>query len=156
MLQYKIQFSWIGLIIFALPMLINIVYFVFPPVNAPSEAEASNKIWEMIEQVTRVLYVVAICILVSNEKIDFKSPWFYFGIVFLVLYYIVWIRYFMGGRDVALLGKSFLFVPMPLAVFPVLYFFFSAIWLHNYIAAIIMVVFGIAHNLVSYASFGKY
>ena len=156
MLQYKIQFSWIGLIIFALPMLINIVYFVFPPVNAPSEAEASNKIWEMIEQVTRVLYVIAICILVSNKKTDFKSPWFYFGIVFLVLYYIVWIRYFMGGRDVALLGKSFLFVPMPLAVFPVLYFLFSAIWLHNYIAAIIMVVFGIAHNLVSYASFGKY
>lgn len=156
MLQYKIQFSWIGLIIFALPMLINIVYFVFPPVNAPSEAEASNKIWEMIEQVTRVLYVAAICILVSNKKIDLKSPWFYFEIVFLVLYYIVWIRYFMGGRDVALLGKSFLFVPMPLAVFPVLYFFFSAIWLHNYIAAIIMVAFGIAHNLVSYASFGKY
>ena len=156
MLQYKIQFSWIGLIIFALPMLINIVYFVFPPVNAPSEAEASNKIWEMIEQVTRVLYVAAICILVSNKKTDFKSPWFYLGIVFLILYYIVWIRYFMGGRDVALLGKSFLFVPMPLAVFPVLYFFFSAIWLHNYIAAIIMVVFGITHNLVSYASFGKY
>lgn len=156
MLQYRIRFSWIGLIIFMLPMLINFVYFIFPPVNEPEEAETVNKTWEMIEQVTRVLYAVAICILVSKKEIDFKSPWLYLGLVFLILYYIVWIRYFIGGRDIALLGKSFLFVPMPLAVFPVLYFFFSAIWLHNYIAAILMVIFGIAHNLVSYASFGKY
>lgn len=155
MLQYKIKFSLIGFIIFMLPMLINIVYFIFPPVNEPQEAEQVNRIWEMIEQVTRVLYVAAICILVSNKEINFKSPWFYLGIVCLILYYIVWIRYFMGGRDIILLGKSFLFVPMPLAVFPVLYFFFSAIWLHNYIAAVLMVVFGIAHNIVSYASFGK-
>ena len=35
--------------------------------------------------------------------------------------------YFMGGQEVFLLSHSFLFVPMPLAVFPVLYFLCAAI-----------------------------
>ena len=61
--------------------------------------------------------------------------------------------YFMGGRGISLLSCSFLFVPMPLAVFPVLYFLCAAIWLHNLPAAIIMVIFGAAHLTVSIQSF---
>ena len=61
--------------------------------------------------------------------------------------------YFMGGQAVFLLSCSFLFVPMPLAVFPVLYFLCAAIWLHNLPAAIIMVIFGAAHLTVSIQSF---
>ncbi|MGN0413800.1 MAG: hypothetical protein ACI4FV_12275 [Lachnospiraceae bacterium] len=75
----KIGVYWIGIIIFVLPMLINIIYVIFPPVNAP--------------------------------------------------------------------------VPMPLAVFPVLYFLCAAIWVHNIPAAVFMILFGIAHNIVSYSSF---
>ena len=61
--------------------------------------------------------------------------------------------YFMGGQEVFLLSHSFLLVPMPLAVFPVLYFLCVAIWLHNLPAAIIMVIFGAAHLAVSLQSF---
>ena len=61
--------------------------------------------------------------------------------------------YFMGGKEIFLLSCSFLFVPMPLAVFPVLYFLCAAIWLHNLPAAIIMVIFGAAHLTVSIQSF---
>ena len=61
--------------------------------------------------------------------------------------------YFMGSQEVFLLSCSFLFVPMPLAVFPVLYFLCAAIWLHNLPAAIIMVIFGAAHLTVSLQSF---
>ena len=61
--------------------------------------------------------------------------------------------YFMGGREISLLSRSFLFVPMPLAVFPVLYFLCAAIWLHNLPATIIMVISGAAHLTVSIQSF---
>ena len=149
----KVGFSWIGVIIFTLPMLINIIYAIIPPVNAPKEPAQVNKIIEFVEQVTRILYMLAVCFLVSQRKIDYGSFWLYLGIVFLVLYYIVWIRYFLGGRDVTLLSKSFCLIPMPLAVFPVLYFLCAAIWLHNIPAVIIMIIFGIAHNVVSYSSF---
>ena len=59
----------------------------------------------------------------------------------------------MSGREISLLSRSFLFVPMPLAVFPVLYFLCAAIWLRNLPAAIIMVIFGTAHLTVSLQSF---
>ena len=149
----KLGFSWIGLIVFLLPMLINIVYVVLPPKNAPSTQQETNKILEIIEQSTRMLYMLAIVFLVSKEKVDFTSIGMFVGLMCLVLYYIVWFRYFLGGRDIELLGKPFLFVPMPLAVFPVIYFIFSAIWLNNYIAVLFMIIFGIAHNIISYKSF---
>ena len=97
--------------------------------------------------------MLEIVFLVSKEKVDFTSIWMFVGLIFLALYYIVWFRYFLGGRDIELLGKPFLFVPMPLAVFPVIYFIFLAIWLNNYIAVLFMIIFGIAHNIISYKSF---
>ena len=30
-MNLKVSFSWLGVLVFALPMLINIVYVVFPP-----------------------------------------------------------------------------------------------------------------------------
>lgn len=149
----KLGFSWIGLIVFLLPMLINIVYVILTPKNAPTTQQETNKILEIIEQSTRILYMLAIVFLVSKEKVDFTSIWMFVGLIFLTLYYIVWFRYFLGGRDIELLGKAFLFVPMPLAVFPVIYFICSAIWLNNYIAVLFMIIFGIAHNIISYKSF---
>ena len=149
----KLGFSWSGLIVFLLPMIINIVYVILPPKNAPTTQQETNKILEIIEQSTRILYMLAIVFLVCKEKVDFTSIWMFVGLMFLTLYYIVWFRYFLGGRDIELLGKAFLFEPMPLAVFPVIYFICSAIWLNNYIAVLFMIIFGIAHNIISYKSF---
>ena len=154
--KMKFEFSIIGFIVFMLPMIINIIYFMYPPVNSASAVpESTHKGVELIEQSTRGLYCLSICFLISEQKINFKSPWLFVAIVFLVLYYIVWIRYFICGRDAALLGKSFLGIPQPLAVFPVFYFIFAALYLHNYIAVIFMIIFGAAHNFISYISFKK-
>ena len=155
MFHYKFKFSWIGLIIFILPMLINIVFFMVHPAEEMQTNKQVNRMIEMVEQVTRMLYAIEICILVSTKKIEVKSPYLYLGIVFLVLYYIVWIRDFAGGMKTELMCKSFMFVPIPLAVFPVLYFIFAALWLHNGLAVITMCIFGIAHYIVSVQSFAK-
>ena len=152
MFGMKFKFSILGTIIFILPMLINMVYFIIPaPAQSGPIAEVPKWI-ESIEQVTRILFAVVLCILVSNQKVNFKSPYLYIGLIFLILYYIVWIRYFLGGMERSLLAKSFFWVPMPLAIFPVLYFISEALWIKNYIAVFIMVIFGIAHYSVSYIS----
>ena len=75
--------------------------------------------------------------------------------LFLILYYAVWLRYFIGGRKTALLGEPFCFVPMPLAIFPVIYYLCAALWLHNLPAAALMIIFGAAHLAVSLQSFRK-
>ena len=100
-----------------------------------------------------VRFILLLTFLVSKNPLSLKSVWLAVAAVFLVLYYIVWIRYFIGGRDVALLGRPFLFVPIPLAVFPVLYYLCAAIWMGNMPAAVAMLVFGAAHITVSVQSF---
>ena len=152
-MNLKVSFSWIGLLIFTLPMLINIAYVLFPPAGKAEQPAAVTHWIEIVEQISRIAYLFAVTLLVSRETLSFRSVWFSLAAAFLVLYYAVWLRYFMGGREIALLSRSFLFVPMPLAVFPVLYFLCAAIWLHNLPAAIIMVIFGAAHLTVSIQSF---
>ena len=152
-MNLKVSFSWIGLVIFALPMLINIAYVMFPPAGKAEQAAAVTHWVEIVEQISRIAYLFAVTLLVSRDKLDFRSVWLSLAAVFLVLYYAVWLRYFIGGREIVLLSRSFLFVPLPLAVFPVLYFLCAAIWLHNLPAAILMVIFGAAHLTVSLRSF---
>jgi hypothetical protein len=45
----------------------------------------------------------------------------------LVLYYAGWIRYFVGGREPALLFRPLLGIPLPLAVSPIVAFFAAAV-----------------------------
>ncbi len=152
-MNLKVSFTWFGLVIFALPMLINIAYVLFPPAGKAEQPAAVTHWIEIVEQISRIAYLFAVTLLVSRDKLGFRSGWLYLAATFLILYYGVWLRYFMGGREIALLRRSFLFVPMPLAVFPVLYFLCAAIWLHNLPAAIIMMIFGAAHLTVAIQSF---
>ena len=149
----KLSFSRLGLVLFVLPMLINIAYVMFPPAGKAEQTAAVTHWVEIVEQVSRAAYLFAVTFLVSREPIEPRSIWLFLAALFLLLYYAVWVRYFAGGRKIALLSRSFLFVPMPLAVFPVLYYLCAAIWLHNLPAAIIMVIFGAAHLTVSIQSF---
>lgn len=152
-MNLKISFSWIGLVIFALPMLINIAYAIFPPSGKAEQTAVVTHWIEVVEQISRIAYLLAITLLVSRKPFTFRSAWFCLAALFLLLYYIVWIRYFAGGRNIALLNRPFLFVPMPLMVFPVLYFLCAAVWLHNIPAAVLMMIFGAAHLTVSIQSF---
>lgn len=152
-MNLKISFSWIGLVVFALPMLINLVYAAFPPADEPQPPAPVTRWVEIVEQASRIAYLLAVTFLVSRTPVSVRSTWFFLAVAFLLLYYAVWIRYFVFGRDVALLERVFLFVPMPLAVFPVLYFLCAALWLHNVPAAVLMVIFGATHLTVSLQSF---
>lgn len=62
----EFKFSVYGLVIFLLPMLINIVYFLLPPKNIEEEASNQNKILESIEQISKIAYAVVICTDISS------------------------------------------------------------------------------------------
>ena len=149
----KLSFSWVGLVVFALPMLINVIYAIFPPTGDVGQVKNVTKWVEVIENVSRIAYLILMTFLVNKDAPYYLNVWLVLAAIFLILYYVVWIRYFIGKRDVALLAKTFLFVPIPLAIFPVLYYLFAAIWVGNYPAAIVMIIFGAAHITVSVQSF---
>lgn len=149
----KLSFSWIGLVVFALPMFVNIAYVAFPPAGDVANTKNVTHWVEIVENISRIAYLILMTFPLSKKSLNPQSAWMIFAAVFLILYYIVWIRYFAGGRDIILLGKPFFFVPIPLAVFPVLYYLFAAIWMENIPAAIMMLIFGAAHITVSVQSF---
>ena len=76
--------------------------------------------------------------------------WLAAVIVFLGLYYALWVRYFVAGREFALLYRPLAFVPVPMAVFPVLAFLAGAGWLKSWWLAGAAVVLGIGHIALSY------
>lgn len=114
-MNLKVSFLWIGLVIFALPMLINIAYVMSPPAGKAEQPAAVAHWIDIVEQISRIVYLFAVTLLLGRDELGFWSGWLYLAAVFLILYYAVWFRYFMGGREIYLLSCSFFFVPMPLA-----------------------------------------
>lgn len=152
-MNYKLGVSWAGLAVVLLAMLPNFFYFIFPPVNVPASAAGGMKILDIIESVCRIGFMLLFVFLTSSHKVNLRNPYIIFMVVFLLLYYALWIKYFAGGRDYQLLGQSFLFIPGPMAVFPVIYFILAALWLGNIPAGIVTALFGIVHIIISYMSF---
>ena len=64
----KLSFSWIGLVVFLLPMLINVVYALCPPADAPKTSAPVTRWIEWIEKISRVAYLLALVL-----------PFFLFG-----------------------------------------------------------------------------
>ena len=88
-MNLKVSFSWIGLVIFALPMLINIAYVLFPPAGKAEQPAAVTHWIEIVEQISRIAYLFAVTLLVSRDKLGFRSGWLYLAAAFLILYYAV-------------------------------------------------------------------
>ena len=140
-----------GVVIYTLPIIITL----FSPASDPTSPDDTAHPLETIEKLSRLAYLLIIVYLEDRNPVDFRSAWLYIAAVFLILYYLVWIRYFTGRRKVSLFKKAFLFVPMPLAVFLMLYYLCGAIWLRNLPAAIAALIFGVTYTILSYRSFGK-
>lgn len=143
-------FSMRGFLVVILAMLPNILYGILPKNNVTVPQTTPSILMGQIENISRVLFIIFFVVIV-NKKMDYNKPVYILGmVVFLLLYYYLWARYFMNGLDVSYLGKNFGFIPAPLAVFPVVYFAFAALWLHNIPAGVAIVVFGICHIVNSY------
>ena len=71
----KLSFSRLGLVLFVLPMLINLAYVMFPPAEEAKADGAVPRWVEGIEQVSRAAYLFAVTFLVSREPIEPRSVW---------------------------------------------------------------------------------
>jgi hypothetical protein len=150
-LEMKLGFGFClqGLICLILIMLPNLFWFILPPANPVSESSV-QPIIGIIQSVTRIAFFAFTIILVNEKAVSYKSPYTIFMVILLMLYYITWIRYFAGGRDTSLLTDKLWIIPIPLAIFPVLFFLLEALWLGNIPALIAILLFGIFHCYEAY------
>jgi hypothetical protein len=70
----------------------------------------------------------------------------------LTIYYVSWIRYFVGGRSAELLGEPLLGIPVPMAVAPTVFLVLSSYLMSSWLMLGASILFGIAHTWVSAVS----
>ncbi|MDF2803246.1 MAG: hypothetical protein K0S61_3149 [Anaerocolumna sp.] len=143
-MNYIINFSWKGLLIFALAMLPNIYYFknLNKEANTP---KGTHKLLDILEHGSQMIFVVLLIFIVSERESSFNNPFVLIIGTFLLIYYILWIYYIRDIKNLIILEG--------LAIVPVLYFLASEYWLYNYFAMIPTVLFGAIHSIITYKDY---
>jgi hypothetical protein len=140
-----------GIIIPVLIMVPNIIYYLI--IRNKSDIPSSNKsaptLIKIIENIGRLGILITPLFYSLNLDNSFSIYFLLLCLLFLLLYYVAWLRYFMSGSNQIDLRKSLL-IPLPLAVYPSLYLICSSYLLSSTPMLISSLVFAIGHIWVSY------
>ncbi|MCL6603649.1 MAG: hypothetical protein K6T94_12295 [Paenibacillus sp.] len=140
------MFHYMSLIIPIAVLLPNLFFFGTPPRNSPTTMDTKeNMFFKIAEGIGRLgVFVLPIFSTIHKDK-----PYEVLAIigmfVFLLLYYVGWIRYFRKERDYKLLFSPMIGISVPLAISPVLYFISASIVLHSYLFLLSSLILAIGH-----------
>ncbi len=143
-MDYTFNFSWKGLLIFALAMLPNLYYFKTQKKEAQIP-DSINRLLDVLEHSTQIIFIFLLIFIVNKKDSSFHNPVVILIVTFLLMYYGLWIFYIMNIKHIIMIEG--------LAIVPVLYFLASEYWLHNYIAMIPTLIFGVIHSIITYKNY---
>lgn len=148
-MSYTFGFSPVGLLLYLLQALPNILWMFSPPKhNVLAKNSSSVPFFNWIEHVFGVLTVVLLVLLVNKDGGSNGILFIGLAILFLAGYYVSWLFYYKGAVNPWLLIIG-------LAGMPPFYFLCIAIWMKNYIAVISCVIFGAAHIAITCKNYLK-
>lgn len=139
-----------GILISVLILLPNILMLIFTPRSVPklTSSPIIFTVLERIGQITCFVLPILYGQRIAEQPINVIT--LLMGICLLV-YYIGWIRFFGGGREFSLLFKPLGPIPIPMALFPILYFLLLAFWQQSYLFGIPALIFAIGHFVTSWS-----
>lgn len=114
------------------------------------EINKIEKIFNVIENISRIGILVTLCVSKNSFDIIKADLWFGIMLFFFILYYELFIRYVANGRVHKLLYAPFMYVRVPMALFPALGIIFAGIWGKNIILIIFSIIFAITHVYNAY------
>lgn len=140
-------FSYIGFSIVLLLLIPNIIWSKYPPqdyVFYVKEEKISLRIVERLGE------VVIICLLLISQNfniqdISIKIILLVLTYVFMACYEICWIRYFKSKRTMIDFYRSFLGVPIPLAILPICAFIMIGLYGNHMYFLVATICFSIGH-----------
>ncbi|NGM85289.1 hypothetical protein G5B47_23070 [Paenibacillus sp. 7124] len=138
-------FSWEGLVVFVLVMVPNLFYFWLPKSSGAGRAGSHHWMLDVIEHASQAIFVLLLVFWGSRHDSPMLSPYTLGMAVFLFVYYLLWILYFRGFRNLTVL--------LGMAVAPVAYFILAEIWLHKGPAIVPTVIFGVTHIIITYIDY---
>ncbi|KGE17024.1 hypothetical protein PWYN_20400 [Paenibacillus wynnii] len=136
----------LSLIIPTAILLPNLLFIGMPPRNLPAKVDDKDR---LILKTAEGLGRVGVFVLPLFYSIHNDQPYEILSIVgmfiFLLLYYVGWLRYLRKGRDYLLLFSPMAGIPVPLAVSPILYFLSASIVLHSLFMFLCSLILALGH-----------
>lgn len=145
LMNYYLGFSWKGLIVFLLPMIPNIFYFMFPAPEGTGIIANNHMILDVLEHGCQAIFIFMLIFVISKQTYKIQSSYTIGMAMLLIFYFALWILYFTG--------KANLIILLGMAIVPVIYFIVAEIWLNNYLAIIPTVLFGLLHVIITYINY---
>ncbi len=108
--------------------------------------------------INAILYIINIIVLIiSKDSFNIKNANIWFGIMcfFYILYYELYIRYIIGGRQYKALYENFMFVKVPIFISMSMSLVFAGIWSKNIVLIIVSILFTITNSYTSYIRYKK-
>ena len=147
-------FSIVGTVIGILIIFPSIIFFtLFPPKNVNNNIKEPSNIFVILERIGQVACLMSLVISKDFFQLSNINVFVILMVVCILIYYGLWIRYVVCGRDSILMSKPFLFIPIPGAVFPVGVFGFAALWGGCIWLGISTVILAIGHFAVTWNSY---
>ncbi len=138
-------FSYVGLIFLLMLFVPNIIWIKNKPDSYSPDSE--NRVLSAFEKIGQVgVTFTCLCFKDFNIRRYTAWSWWLIAAFFLMLLYeLWWIRYFRSEKKIKDFYKSFLFVPLPGAVLPVLAFLFLGVYGKNLVLIVFTLVLAVGH-----------
>jgi hypothetical protein len=149
-------FSLIGTLIGIVILLPSLLFYIlFPPKNAPANSSGAEPgmIYTIFERIGQMGCLTILVLSKDNFQGRHVDIWAVMMLFCMVVYYGFWIRYIAKGQDSKWLLKPLLFIPIPLAIFPVCAFGFTALWGKSIWLGIAVVILAIGHIKTTWQSY---
>jgi hypothetical protein len=138
-----------SLIIPLLVLIPNLAFFLAKPVNVPAPPLKEPVMLVVLERVGQLgTFISPLFFNIARNSLPEKIA--AGGMILMLLgYYFCWIRFFVRRREYRWLFERLFFIPVPLAVFPIVYFLLGAAVTHSLPLLFSAVVFGCGHISIS-------
>ncbi len=130
-------------------LLPNLVFVRFPPTSSPPR-RTINLLLNACEAIGRLGVMVVPLFYSMRAERSYETISLIVMLAALLFYYKGWIRYLRSDRSYARLLTPMLGIPVPMAVFPCLYFFAASVVLHSILFFIFSASFAFGHITNSY------
>ncbi|WP_315121961.1 hypothetical protein [uncultured Clostridium sp.] len=144
-MNYHFGFSWKGFIVFLLPMIPNIFYFLMPSSDVSGNNVNGHLILDVLEHGSQAMFIFLLIFVIRKQTSEILCTYTIGMEIMLIFYYVLWIFCFVGKANLVIL--------LGMAVIPVVYFVLAEMWLHNYLAIIPTAFLGIVHVIITYMNF---
>ena len=143
-MNLSFNFSMAGFLLVLLPMLPNVLYFIFLEKFGSETSPNSHRTLDMIEHGAQFIFIGLLIFFEPNQPVISMSLVSIIAL-FLIFYYLLWGLLFLGRKTLTIL--------LAMSIVPVIYFILGAILLRNFLAIIPMIIFLIFHVLITYFNY---